>query len=132
MSLTEAQLESAVNISELVMYMENLHPVVHKHTQSEGEQIRKSREKGQLANFTEGDYVLVVREYLFEDEKLLIRLHGPRRVINALSDYVLRVEDLRTGNYYNVHGIRLKFYRDADLHVKILCLMCCSRRQACR
>lgn len=71
--------------------------------------------KGQLAKFSEGDYVLVAREDLFEDEKLCLRCRGPRQVVKELSDYVFRVEDLHNGNFNDVHGTRLKFYRERDL-----------------
>ena len=77
--------------------------------------MRQTRARGQLANFMEGDYVLVAREDFHEGEKLCLRWCGPRRVIKALSDYVYRVEDLRTGNYDDVHASRLKFNHDADL-----------------
>ena len=41
-------------------------------------------------------------------------------MIKALSDYVYRVEDLRTGNYDDIHAARLKFYRDSDLDAEAI------------
>lgn len=67
--------------------------------------------KRQTALFSEGDYVLVAREDLFECEKLCIRCRGPRRVTKALTDCIFCVEDLRIGNTENVHGTRLKLER---------------------
>ena len=58
-SVTAAQLEAAVNVADLVNYMDSLYPLVHDHMQKERERIRDARGKGQLSNFPEGDYVLV-------------------------------------------------------------------------
>ena len=111
----EEQLESSLNVDQLVQFMEELHPRVFEHTQASRDRMRQTRARGQLANFMEGDYVLVAREDFHEGEKLCLRWRVPRRVIKALSDYVYRVEDLRTGNYDDVHASRLKFNHDADL-----------------
>lgn len=100
--------------------MDNVHPLVHSHTQKERERIRDARCKGQLASSSEGDYVLVAREDFFEGEKLCLRWCGPRRVVKALREYVFRVEDLRNGKLDDVHGTRLKVYRDDDLDHKAI------------
>lgn len=76
--------------------------------------------KSQLANLSEGDNVLVERETFFEGEKLCLRYRGPRRVIKALCFYIYRVEALRTGDFDEMHGTRLNFYRDNDLDDKII------------
>lgn len=62
--------------------------------------------------------MLVSREDLFEGGKIFFRWRVPRRVIKVLSDYVFILEYLRAGDYEDVHGTRLKFYRDADLDEK--------------
>lgn len=114
-SLADAQIESTFNIQQLVKIMDNLHPRIHAHVMAQRQRMRASKSRGELANFTEGDYVLVAREEFFEGEKLCLRWRGPRRVLTALNDYIFRVEDLRNGNCEDIHGTRLKFYADADL-----------------
>lgn len=100
--------------------MDELHPFVHQHTHKERERIRQARSKGQPANFSNSDYVMVEREDLFEGEKLCIRWRGPRRVIEALRDYISRLEYLRTEDCDDIHDTRLKFYQDNDLDEKFI------------
>lgn len=71
-SLTQAQLESTLNVSELTKLTDDLHSLVHEHTQKVRERMRQTRSQGQLANFTEGYYVLVARDDFFETEKLCL------------------------------------------------------------
>lgn len=79
-----------------------------------------SRDKGELANFSGGDYVLVAREDFFKVEKLCIFWRGPQRAKKALSDCAFYVQDLRTGNFDDIHGTRLELYRDDDLDGKTI------------
>lgn len=72
-TLTEVQLELTLSVSELVTMMKKLYPLIHQHTQQEGARIQLSRGKGELANFSECDYVLDGREDFFEAEKLCLR-----------------------------------------------------------
>jgi hypothetical protein len=44
-----------------------------------------------------------------------LQWHGPHRVTKCSSDYVFEVHDLRTGGTCEVHGTRLKFYRNKGL-----------------
>lgn len=112
-SITDVQMDSALYFSELVRFLDALHPLIHHHTHRECERIHHSRSKEQtLAKFSEGAYVLVARGTVFEGEKLCLRWRGRRRVIKPLSDYVSRFEDLRTSECDDIHGTRLKFYRD--------------------
>lgn len=73
-----------------------------------------------LPKFSEGDYVLVAREDFSAGEKLALRWRGPRRVVKAVSDYVYTVEDLRNGLTEDIHGTRLKFYRDRSLDIRVV------------
>lgn len=98
--------------------MEQLHPMIDTHVAAERDRSRKAREKGDLANFVEGDYVLVAREEFHEGEKLCLRWRGPRRVTKAMNDYVFQVEYLRNDIVEEVHGTRLKFYSDSSLDEK--------------
>jgi hypothetical protein len=47
--------------------------------------------------------------------KLSLQRHGPHRVTKCSSDYVFEVQDLRTDGTSEVHGTRLKFYRNKGL-----------------
>lgn len=71
---------------------------------------RNAREKGELANVFEADYVIYAREEVYQDEKLCLRWRGPGGVFKALAEYSLKIEDLRTVHFDDVHGTRLKFY----------------------
>jgi transposase InsO family protein len=76
-----------------------------------------SRHRGQVNNFEVGDYVLWSRvDKRLHGGKLMVRWVGPFRVTEALPHSFL-VQHLLTGDKYDVHGSRLKFYRDADLNV---------------
>lgn len=119
-TMSETQLERAMNVSTLVTAMDALHPVVDASLHVHRNRARNTRSKGQLANFSEGDYVLVAREQFFEGEKLCLRWRGPRRVVKALNDYVFKVEDLRNGDHEDIHGTRLKFYTDSSLDEKVI------------
>ena len=76
--------------------------------------------RGELPNFTEGDFVLVAGENFFAGEKLALRWRGPCRVIKNLSNYVFQLEDLRNGSTEDVHGSRLKSYRDSLLNQEVI------------
>ena len=49
--------------------------------------------------------------------KLQISWMGPRRIAEALSDWVFRVEDLRSGDMSVHHASRLKLFGAADMNV---------------
>lgn len=53
--------------------MEDLRPMIQSHVMTERGKSRNAREKGELANFSEGDYVLDAREYFYDGEKLYLR-----------------------------------------------------------
>lgn len=114
-TLSQTQLKSTLNVSELVKMMKKLSQIIHQRTQKERAHIRLSKGKVELANFSKGDSVLVAKEDFFDVEKLFLRWCGPQRIIKALSDYVFRVEDLRIANFDDIHGTSFKIYNDDDL-----------------
>lgn len=70
---------------------------------------------------------MVARDNFNAGENLRLRWSGLRRRINALSNYVFKVEDLRTGDLKEIHGSRLKLYHDSSLYTAavmshVLCL----------
>lgn len=119
-TITDLLRERTVNVDNLISHMDQLHPVIQLQLQQQRAQSRSVRSRGELANFTEGDFVLVAREEFFENEKLCLRWRGPRRVLKALSDYVFKVEDLRNGETEDVHGTRLKYYADNSLDTRVI------------
>lgn len=115
MTITETQRERAFNLQAVIKAMDELHPLVEQSLTHQRNRMRIARQKGDLPNFREGDYVLVAREHFHEGEKLCLRWRGPRRVTSCLNDYSFQVEDLRNGELQEVHGTRLKFYTDESL-----------------
>ena len=95
--------------------MEELHPLINFTLQQNRQNQRDAQSRGELANFSEGDYVLVARKDFFQGEKLCLRWTEPRRVTKALNHYVFQVEDLRNGSLSDIHGSRLKYYCDRSL-----------------
>ena len=63
-----------------------------------------------------GDYVLV-GAVSRRRSKLQIRWLGPRRVVQALTDWLFVVEDLRDGSLSEHHISRLKYFSACDLQV---------------
>ena len=76
-TLTQAQQERCVNISELVKRAEELHPIVQCTLTESRRRMREQHAKGKLPNFIEGDFVLVAREDFHKGEKLCLRWRGP-------------------------------------------------------
>ncbi len=52
------------------------------------ERVRKAANAVKIRGCTEGDFVLVARDELFQGENLALRWTGTRTVIKALSDFV--------------------------------------------
>ncbi|KAE9344078.1 hypothetical protein PF008_g9395 [Phytophthora fragariae] len=78
---------------------------------------QKMAKEGTLENFTVGDFVLWSRvDERLQDNKLMVRWVGPYRVTEA-REYSFVIEHLITGDDFEVHGSRLKFYDDASLEV---------------
>jgi len=119
-TLKQAQRERCLNLKELQATVADLHPIVKEKLMGNRERSRKAASRGQLPNFSEGDFVLVAREEFFAGEKLSLRWRGPRRVVKCLSDYVYKIEDLRNGSCSDIHSSRLKFYTDKDLNTKAI------------
>lgn len=114
-SLTELQLESMMNVEELLKLCAEIHPRVQSSLDKHRAQHRQNASRGQLPNFDEGDYVLVARSDFHAGEKLCLRWRGPRRIKKAMNDYVYQIEDLRNGQLNDIHASRLKLFRDSDI-----------------
>jgi hypothetical protein len=62
-----------------------------------------------------GDFVLVGRVVGPLTNKATINWLGPRRIVAALSDWLLEVEDLRDGSKTTHHASRLKLFAGPDM-----------------
>lgn len=74
------------------------------------EHAHNMNSRGESPDFAKGDFVLMARDNFPAGEKLSIHWRGPRRVVEALSDNVFRVEHLKTGLVENFRGSCLKVY----------------------
>lgn len=66
-------------------------------------------------NYGEGDFVL--RGVLQTSADLSPHFVGPFRVLECRSDLIFFIKNLLTGKKEEVHGRRLKFFRNADFVV---------------
>jgi hypothetical protein len=94
--------------------------VMHEDTVDLKEQkllYEMAKAKGQICNFEVGNYVLWSRvDKRLQGSKLLVRWVGPFRVQEALPHSFL-IKHLLSGDVYDIHASRLKFYYDPDLNV---------------
>lgn len=97
-----------MNLSKRIDFMDELHTIIHSNVKNGRERSRNAREKGELAYFIEGDYVLVARQDFYKGEKLCLRWHEPWLIVKDLKDYVFTVEDIRSCDYDDVQGTKLK------------------------
>lgn len=112
--------QRTLDMCSLQTHLEALHQVVERTLHANLRRACAFAEHGKLANFIEGDFVLVAREAFHKGEKLCLCWRGPRSVIEAINDYVYQVEDLRNGTLSEVHAARLKFYSGTSLDEKSL------------
>lgn len=70
--------------------MDQLHPMIQSQLQQKRAQSGSVRSRDELSNFTEGDYVLVAREDIFDNEKYCLRWRDPNCIIKALNYYVFK------------------------------------------
>lgn len=78
---------------------------------------QQARKKGDICNFSVGDFVLWSRvDARLAGGKLLVRWVGPFQVVEARSHSFL-VRHLLTHAVHEVHGSRLKFYHDPSLEI---------------
>lgn len=119
-SVTDVQLERAMNISALRSKIAQLHPVVKNFLQSGRERHLLSQCCGILPNFMEGDFVLDAQHDFTAGEKLSLRWRGPQLIARSINDYIYQVEDLRNGMVKEVHGTRLKFHHDPSLDAEAI------------
>ena len=96
-SLTEAQIESMMNVEELFKLHAEIHPPVQSSLGTYRGQHRPNASRVQLPNLDESDYVLVSLSDFHTGEKLCLRWRGPRRIKKAMNVYIYQFECLRNG-----------------------------------
>ncbi|KAJ0391023.1 hypothetical protein P43SY_011405 [Pythium insidiosum] len=73
--------------------------------------------RASLCNFDVGDYVLWSRvDERLPSRKLLATWLGPFRVVETRSHSFI-IEHLLSGDKYEVHGSRLKYYHDGSINI---------------
>lgn len=113
MTITDLQVESALNIEGLLKFQDELHPRVQASLTKHRNQARDTRPRGELPNFAKSGYVLVARSHFHSGEKLCLRWGVLRRVPKALSGNVFHAEDPRNDQLNHVRVSRFKLFRDS-------------------
>jgi hypothetical protein len=79
---------------------------------------RESSKRGELPNFSVGDFVLVARVRIAgKTSKLQATWMGPFRVTSVSAGHTFVVQHLLNGSLLTVHASRLLFYHDALLEI---------------
>ena len=108
------------NISSLLSALDQMHKEVSIRSSKKRQAAVESHNRKtniRPINFSEGDYVLrgiVQRE---SSRKPSLKWHGPFRVVECRSNYIFVIENLLTSKREEVHGRRLKFFRNKDFMV---------------
>jgi transposase InsO family protein len=106
------------SLAALRTSLEGMHERVNK-LREQRRDANMRRSSGLTCNFSEGDYVLWSRiDKRIRGNKLLARWIGPFRVLKALPHSFI-IQHLISGDEFDVHGSRLKFYCDAELNVSV-------------
>ena len=106
------------NIQRVTQAQEELHARVLARVTQAREQSRERASRGELPQFTVGDYVLVARvRKQGRNQKLMNTWTGPWRVTNDDKEHVYTVANIITGETREVHVTRMQFYADSDLKI---------------
>lgn len=88
-STSDVQIERLVSTQELRGRMDQFRPIIYANIIDNEKQARDYNFKGCLPKFSEGDYVLVLRDDFFESQEICWRCRGPPRITKAHNDYDL-------------------------------------------
>ena len=111
--LSKEQLDH--HVSDLQSSLRDMHREITAVRQKSHDRANRKR-RAPYARFSVGDYVLYSTPFKSR-QKLMNKWHGPARVVECLSDFVFRIEDLVSKNQLDVHSQRLQFYSDNSLHI---------------
>ncbi|OWZ06456.1 LOW QUALITY PROTEIN: hypothetical protein PHMEG_00021289 [Phytophthora megakarya] len=116
---TTARNQLVVNLEDIGDFVEQMRSSLHTIHEEVLDVKERQRTRdivahiGTPTNFDIGDFILWSRiDQRLPNRKLLV---GPFKVISALP-HCFHIEHLVTARKYEVHGSRLKFYADSDLH----------------
>ncbi|KAF4141687.1 hypothetical protein GN958_ATG08932 [Phytophthora infestans] len=70
-----------------------------------------------MAQFDVGDFVLYANVWQHTGSKLRVKWCGPARVVDTVSNWIFKIQNLITGQCKEAHASRLKFYADSSLDV---------------
>jgi hypothetical protein len=119
-SLEEVSEKTLEEFRRLEEARDKLHKEV-KVTASEARKKSRDRVNNRATikypNLMEGDFVMVARETVLANQKLMATWKGPRRITAVRSNWIYEVEDLIEGHRREVHASRIKLYQDKDLEV---------------
>lgn len=93
MTATNVQLEQKYNLHNPSTLVRGLHTVIQEAVKKSIYSL-KSAYEGQLQNFTERDFILVVQDGFNENETLCLRWRGNWRITKAIHEYVYQVSEL--------------------------------------
>ncbi|KAH9118412.1 hypothetical protein LEN26_012113, partial [Aphanomyces euteiches] len=105
---------------ELAEARDNLHRELADGAAKKRDKERKRNNKDKRRReirLAVGDYVLVGKVATTFAKKLQVQWLGPRRIVEALSDWVFVVEDLRDKQQTTHHASRLKIFAPSSLNV---------------
>jgi hypothetical protein len=103
-------------LTALAQAVDNIHQHVAKSRSAARARVN-ARRKHPLPNFSIGDFVLVGLPTHKNFHKLHVRWTGPSRIVEPVSPYLYRIQDLITRVISTVHVSRLRFYHDASLNI---------------
>lgn len=93
-SILYIALQRCLAVEDLQTVFSDMHPVIASILKENRKCSRDAIKRGQIAHFSEGDFVLVARGTFYNGKKLFLRWRGSPRVIKGINDYVYIVEDL--------------------------------------
>lgn len=119
-SIEEVRLKQVINLPNIRDALD----CIHKDVKDRSDKKRKTaidahnRRTGvRPINFGEGDFVLKGRLNRHQGRKPCLKWTGPYRVIGYMSDYIFEVEDILSKKSEELHGRRLKCFRNKSFQV---------------
>lgn len=111
---TEVNQETKLNITLIIKMTDDLHAVVQNLLLDNCKQMQDYRNRNELPNFCEEEFVLTASDTFYMEEKRCLRLRRPSLATKVLSDNVFQVEDVCDKPLDTINGIDLKYYLDAS------------------
>lgn len=113
---TKAQSEQLFKIRKKSERLSELQQIIPKALKKNKKAKQNSASKAHLPGFMVSEFCMVTRKRYHTSEKLGLRCRCAGRVINAMNDYVYKIEELRNEVTAKVRALRLKFYLGESLN----------------